>query len=163
MFAIINIPISQHLNNVWNGQFTWFIQNSKFQKSIKLFSPVWNKRVTPRGCGLNHGHSKKLVKSRRNDNVGTFQGPEIIGSVFERTEMNDPRPEVRLSLAENFRDIFERLTEDGDFEVEVIVVDEAEENFEKRFRILVVLPTVRPDDVQRILDWVSLLMKRIYF
>jgi hypothetical protein len=77
--------------------------------------------------------------------------------------MNDPSPESRSSFSKNFRYVVECLTEDGDFEVESIVVREAEENFEKRFRIFVVLPTVRPDDVQRVLPGVSLCKKKTEF
>ena len=127
---------------------------------FRFNSPIWHKRVTS-GCRrLDHSHSEKLVKGCRNDNVRRLQNLKIIGSVFERTKMNDPSPESRSSFSKNFRHVVECLTEDGDFEVESIVVHEAEENFEKRFRIFVMLPTVRPDNVQRVLPGVSLCQKK---
>ena len=110
--------------------------------------PVRHQRVTSRGSRFDHGDAEELVKSGRDDDVGTLQDLEIIGSTLQRTEMNDPRPKSFFGFGKNFRNIFKRLSKNRDFKIELSFFFETEENPEKCFGIFIVLPTVRPDYVQ---------------
>ncbi len=110
--------------------------------------PVRHQRVTSRGSRFDHGDAKELVKSGRDDDISTLQDLEIIGSTFQRTEMNDPRPESLFGFGKYFGNIFKRLSENRDLKIEFSFF-ESKENFEECIGVFVVLPTMRPDYVKR--------------